>query len=111
MRLAPASIARYVGPPSTQLGWWSVLFEAGALLALGGLALLLGIPPHGGSPFLLNPFLSLLLLLAAAAGVAAGAISAVAIVRRGERSLHDVLTLVLAIFLAWVALGELTRYA
>jgi hypothetical protein len=111
MRLAPASISRYVGPPSTALGRWSVLLEAGSLVALGGLALLLGIPPQGGSPFLANPFLSLLLVVAAAAGVVAGVVSGVAIARRGERSLHDVLTLVLAVFLAWVAFAELARYA
>jgi hypothetical protein len=111
MRAVPTPLARYLGPPTTALGWWSIAFELMFLVAIAGLVVLLELAPGAPLPFLDHPLLATVWLLTAGVGAAVAATAAVAILQRGERSIHDVFSLALGAGVLWYALGAILQHA
>ena len=94
MRPAHLHLNDFTGPPSTSLGWWSLLLEIAFLLALGATAAWLAVGPQGPGATLGAPEL-LAVAVTVTAGIAMAVTAALAIFRKGERSFHDVLSLLL----------------
>ena len=107
MRSTPVHLDRFTGPPTTSLGWWSVLLEIAFLLSLGATAAWLAVGPRGaGVP--LSASMTLALAATAAVGISVGITAAVAIFRKGERSVHDVLSLLLGGMVLFIVARQLT---
>ena len=107
MRRDSTTIDRFSGPPSTTLGWWSILLEAAFLFALGATAAWLAIGPQGPDVPLSVP-LTLALVATAAVGISVGVTAAIAILRKGERSVHDVLSLLLGGMVLFIVVRQFT---
>jgi hypothetical protein len=110
MKAMSDPVARALGYPSTTMGWWSIALELVFLLAMGGLILLLAADPAAELPFLSNPLLAVVWFLAGGAGAAVAA-TAVLAITRGERSMHDFLSLALGTTVLYLALGALVQRA
>jgi len=107
MRPTSVQLDRFTGPPTTTLGWWSVLLEIAFLLSLGATAAWLAVGPQGsGVP--LSASTTLALAATAAVGISVGITAAIAIFRRGERSVHDVLSLLLGGMVLFIVARQLT---
>lgn len=107
MRPDSATIDRFTGPPTTTLGWWSILLEVAFLLALGATAAWLAVGPQGSDVPLSVP-LTLALVATAAVGISVGLTAAIAIFRKGERSVHDVLSLLLGGMVLFMVVRQFT---
>lgn len=101
---------RVFGLPATRLGWWSLVLEAVSWLFIGVFAALVEAGQRGGDTFFSNPSLTSTILAAGVSGVAAGVVSALAIILRRERSLLVFLTLLLGLFVLVFRLGELVGH-
>ena len=92
--------------PVTRLGWWA----AGLLTAFAAFLMvlfsLIAAGERGGEGFFSNLWLALPGLGAGLSGVLAGATAALAIVRRGERSVLVFLVLIVGLIVALFLLGE-----
>ena len=90
--------------PSSTAGRWAGGFLLLAVALLAGFAVLVASGERGGDTFFSNPSLAATMLGATAAVVAAGCAGAVAL-RRGDRSLPVIVSLVVAILVVlwWTA--------
>jgi hypothetical protein len=98
--------------PTTRLGWWAVrLLVAFAALFVVGVSLVAAGQMSAGEAAFDNLWLTVPLtgvgLTAVLAGALAGAIAALAIVRRGERSVLEFFALLLGLFVLVFLLGEI----
>ncbi len=98
---------RFLGWPSTRLGWWSVGLVVGFLVFFGTFQTLVASGQRGGETFFSNPWLALTILPAAGSALAAGAAAAGAIFWRHERSFLCFLALLLGLVVMVFVLGEI----
>jgi hypothetical protein len=106
MRPDTLHLDRFSGPPTTTLGWWSILLEIAFLMALGATAAWIALGSQGSDAPLTAPLL-LALSATAAVGISVGITAAVAIFRKGERSIHDVLSLLLGGMVLFIVARQL----
>ena len=93
--------------PGTRTGWWSLGLMLGFFLFLCLMQALVASGQRGGDTFFDNPWLSLPALAGALSALAAGLLAALAIIRRGERSLFSFLVLLLGLFVLLFLVGEI----
>ena len=98
---------RVFSRPGTRPGRWSLGFGLGFFLLLGLFQVLIASGQRGGDTFFDNPWLSLPALAGALSALAAGLLAALAIIRRGERSLFSFLALLLGLFVLLFLVGEI----
>jgi hypothetical protein len=106
MRPDTLHLDRFSGPPTTTLGWWSILLEIAFLMALGATAAWIALGPQSSDAPLTAPLL-LALSATAVVGISVGITAAVAIFRKGERSIHDVLSLLLGGMVLFIVARQL----
>ncbi len=94
--------------PVTRAGWWSAGLLAAFAAFLIVLFSLVAAGERGGDEFFSNLWLALPGLGAGLSAVLAGVTAAVAIVRRGERSVLVFLVLIVGLIVALFLLGEIT---
>jgi len=95
---------RFLGRPSTRLGWWSVALAA-TFAVLFIINATVFMPSTVEAPWrqTILPFYGISMLLC---GLAAGIVGLVAVVRRGERSWLVWLTILPGLFVLFLVLGE-----
>ena len=101
---------RILGLPRARPGWWSIGLTAVFFLFLWIFQLFVASGQRGGDTFFSNPWLAATILIAAASALAGGVAAALAIFRRGERSILVLLALLLGLFVLIFMLGELTDH-
>jgi hypothetical protein len=94
----------------TRLGWWPVRFLTAFAAFLTVFYSLVATGQRGGDGFFDNLWLALPILAAGLSGVLAGAIAALAIVRRGERSLLAFLALIVGLLVGLFWLAEVAGH-
>ena len=98
---------RVLSLPRARAGWWSVGLALAFFVLLGVSTGLAAMGQPGGDTFLANQWLSLTMLAAASAALAGAVCAAVAIFRKGERSLLVIGALLLGLLLLVFVLGEM----
>ena len=99
---------RMFGLPSTGPGWGAAGLWVASVAFLFVLQSLLAAGHRGGDTFFSgSPWLYAALLLMGAFGIAAGAVAAWAVIRRGERSLLEILPFVWGLFWLYFAIGAI----
>jgi hypothetical protein len=100
---------RFLGWPRTGLGWWAVALGLGFFFFLAFLFMGLAAGQNGGDHFFHNPWLAYSLLSSAASAICGGITAATAIARKCERSIVLFLIVLLAAFVIYFAVGEMTE--
>jgi hypothetical protein len=106
MRPVHLHLDDFAGPPHTTLGWWSIALELAFLVALGATAAWLALGFTAADAPLTAPILAAL-AATAVVGISVGLTAAIAILRKGERSVHDVLSLLLGGMVLFIVARQL----
>ncbi len=98
---------RVFGFPRTPFGWWAILLEVGFIILVTLFRLLVAGGQKGGADFFSNPLLAVIMIAAAASGIAGAAFGMVSVIRRRERSLLIAVAVVLGLLVLTFTIGEL----
>jgi cytochrome bd-type quinol oxidase subunit 2 len=93
--------------PGTRMGWWSTGFFVAFVVLLILFYALVASGQRGGETFFSNLWLSLTLLPAVISAIVSGVLAAVAIAQKRERSLISFVALLIGVFVAIFAIGEI----
>jgi cytochrome bd-type quinol oxidase subunit 2 len=92
--------------PTTDLGKWSAWLIVALAILLGVFFMLVASGQRGGDTFFSNPILTVPMLIAATAGIAAFIVGLISVVKRKERSVAAFLAIVVGLFVIVFVLGE-----
>jgi len=97
---------RVISLPRTRLGWWSLGFVAVHALFLTMWFALVDAGLRGGETFFSNLWLAIPLLAMGVSALAAGTVALFGVIRRGERSILMIVSLVYGLLVLLFWLGE-----
>jgi cytochrome bd-type quinol oxidase subunit 2 len=89
------------------MGWWSTGFFVAFIVLLALFYALVASGQRGGETFFSNPWLSMTILPAAISAIVSGVLAGVAITRDRERSLLAFVAILIGLFVALFAIGEI----
>ena len=99
---------RVFGWPATGPGWWATGLWLSSIACLAGFAGFIAAGHRGGETFFSgSPWLYATMLPMFGLGIAGGAVAAWAVVRRGERSLLELLPFLWGLFWLFMLGGEI----
>jgi hypothetical protein len=100
------TVRRVLSLPHTRWGWEALALLGLHIASMIFAMLMVATGQQGGETFFDNLWISVPMFIAGGAAIAAGALAVASIIFRGERSLFVFAALLLGLFVAWFAIGE-----